>query len=111
MTAIQGTCWLYKPDAYFDVTWRSQPGRGPVFLNLIYDVDTMLHLFGNASSVQATTSNQVRGSAVEDTAAILLRFVNGVLGTLTVSDTTVSPWSWETTSRKNPAYPATSQVC
>lgn len=111
VTTFQGTCWFHKPDAYFDVRWRSQPGGGPVFINLIHDIDTMLYLFGDVSSVQAITSNRIRGSAVEDTAAILLRFASGVLGTMTVSDTTVSPWSWETTSGENPAFPATPQAC
>ena len=111
VTAFQGTCWFYKPDEYFDVTWRSQPGGGPVFINLIHDIDTMLYLLGDVSSVQAITSNRIRGSAVEDTAAILLRFASGVLGTVTVSDTTVSPWSWEMTSGENPVYPATTQTC
>jgi len=48
-------------------------GGGPVFINLIDDIDTMLYLFGDVPSVQAITSNQIRGRAVEDTAAILLR--------------------------------------
>ena len=32
---------------------------------------------------------------VEDTAAAVLTFANGALGTFIVSDTTVSPWNWE----------------
>lgn len=111
VTSFQGTCWFYKPDDYFDVAWRSKPGGGPVFINLIHDIDTMLHLFGAVSTVQAITSNRIRRAEVEDTAAILLRFTSGVLGTLTVSDTTVSPWSWELTSGENPGYPKTAEAC
>jgi predicted dehydrogenase len=40
-----------------------------------------------------------------------LRFANGALGTVTASDSVVSPWSWELTSGENPAYPRQDQSC
>ncbi len=109
--AAQATCWLYKPDEYFDVGWRTQAGAGPVFINLIHDVDLMRHLVGEVQAVQASTRNVLRGHAVEDTAAAILHFANGALGTVSVSDTVVSPWSWELTAAENPAYPVTDQTC
>ena len=111
ITAVQGTTWFYKPDDYFDADWRRQPGAGPVYINLIHDIDLMRHLCGEITSVHAMESDATRGFAVEDTAAILLRFAGGALGTLTVSDTIVAPWSWELTARENPAYPATAEAC
>ena len=111
ITSVQGTTWFYKPDDYFDVSWRTAKGAGPVYLNLIHDIDMLRHLCGEVVQVQAMQSNAVRGHEVEDTAVVLLRFVNGALGTLSVSDCTVSPWSWELTARENPAYPATGQLC
>ena len=42
---------------------------------------------------------------------ILLRFASGVLGTVNVCDSAVAPWSWELTSRENPAYPSTGEDC
>ncbi len=68
-------------------------------------------LCGEVVSVQAQESNALRGNAVEETAVILLRFESGVLGTVTVSDTIVAPWSWELTSGENPAYPHTQEAC
>ncbi len=111
IAAVHGSTWLMKPDDYFDVDWRRQPGAGPVYINLIHDVDLLMHLCGPITRVQAMESNAVRGFAVEDTAVILLRFASGALGTVTLSDTTAAPWSWELTARENPAYPATGQDC
>lgn len=107
----QATCWLYKPDDYFDVAWRTQAGAGPVFINLIHDVDLMRHLVGEVEAVQAADRNAVRGHAVEDTAAAILHFEGGALGTVSVSDTVVAPWSWEMTAAENPAYPRTGESC
>ncbi|WP_085028497.1 Gfo/Idh/MocA family protein [Ensifer aridi] len=108
---VNATFWLFKPDDYFDISWRRERGAGPVFLNLIHDVDNLHYLFGDVAAVQARESNAVRGNAVEETAVILIEFKSGVLGTATVSDSVVAPWSWEMTTGENPAYPRTEQSC
>jgi len=109
--SVHGMFWLMKPDDYFDIGWRREPGAGPVFLNLIHDIDLMRHLVGEIVAVQATESNAVRGNAVEETAVIVLEFANGALGTMNISDTIPAPWSWELTTGENPAYPQTDQAC
>ncbi len=111
ITAIQGTTWFHKPDDYFNVDWRRQKGAGPVYLNLSHDIDLMRHLCGEIVRVHATESNAVRGNEVEETAAMVLIFANGALGTINISDTIVAPWSWELTARENPMYPATTEAC
>jgi len=111
ITAIHGQTWLRKPDDYFDVEWRSLTGAGPVFINLIHDIDVLRYLCGDVASVHAMESNAVRGFEVEDTAVILLRFASGAIGTVNVSDAISAPWSWELTAKENPAYPATSEAC
>ena len=104
--------WMcHKPDDYFDVAWRREAGGGPVLLNAIHDIDCLRMLCGDIESVQAAASSAVRGHPVEDTAAAVLRFESGMLGTLVVSDAAATSWAWETTSRENPFYPAEPGDC
>ena len=111
IASVHGTTWFMKPDDYFETAWRRRSGAGPVYLNLIHDIDLLQHLVGPVSMVQAMESNAIRGNEVEETAVILLRFACGALGTVNVCDSTVAPWSWELTARENPAYPATPEDC
>jgi len=114
VTAVNGLCWFRKPSKdYFEGknVWRREPGGGVVLINLIHVIDDLRNLCGDIFSVQAAESNTARGFAVEDTAAMILRFANGALGTLTISDAAAAPWSWELTSGENKAYPQTDQFC
>lgn len=111
IVAITGQFWLYKPDDYFEANWRAQPGAGPLMINLIHDVDLLRYLCGDIVEVQSMRSNATRGFTVEDTAAVLLRFANGALGTFSLSDTAAAPWSWEMSSAENPIYPHTGGAC
>ncbi|MEE8477105.1 MAG: Gfo/Idh/MocA family oxidoreductase [Gemmatimonadales bacterium] len=109
VTAVANTWLTRKPEDYFDVAWRRQPGGGPVLINAIHEIDGLRMLCGEIESVQASTSNDRRGFPVEDTVAAVIRFESGALGTLIVSDTVSSPWSWEGTSAENPFYPQEAQ--
>jgi predicted dehydrogenase len=111
LVSVHGFFWLMKRDSYFDVAWRREAGAGPILTNLIHDVDLLRYLCGEIEAVQALTSNAVRGHAIEETAVVLLRFANGALGTINVSDSIVAPWSWEHTTGENPVYPRTDQSC
>ena len=96
---------LQKPDSYFETPWRREPGAGFLLTNLIHDLDLLRHLCGEVEQVQAFTRNDVRGYANEDSAAVLLQFANGALGSLTGSDAVAAPWSWELDSGESPVYP------
>lgn len=111
IASVQGSTWFMKPDHYFNVEWRRKKGAGPVYINLIHDIDLLQMFCGPVDEVQAMESNAVRGNEVEDTAVILLRFASGALGTVNICDTAVAPWSWELTARENPMYPATQEDC
>ncbi|GAN79588.1 Gfo/Idh/MocA family protein [Acidocella aminolytica] len=101
LVSVNADVTVCKPDAYFNVPWRTQSGGGPVLINLVHDIDALRYLCGEIESVQAVTSNAARGFEVEDTAAVLLRFTSGALATLTLSDATPSPWCWDQTSGEN----------
>src|SRR6266404_8882278 len=73
-TAVVGLWLLKKPDDYFDVAWRRELGGGPVLINLVHDIDDLRFIFGEIVQVQAVVSNKVGKFAVEDTAALLLKF-------------------------------------
>ncbi|MFC7397780.1 Gfo/Idh/MocA family protein [Chelatococcus sp. GCM10030263] len=88
-----------KPESYFNLGWRrDKASGGPILINLIHEIDLIRYVFGEIDSLQALSSSAVRGFPVEDTAAVLLRFRNGALGTISLSDTAASPFSWDLAS-------------
>lgn len=104
LTTFTGLWQSQKAEAYFDVPWRRQPGAGVMLINLVHDLDLMRYLGGEVATVQALVSRAARGLEVEDTAAMLLQFASGALGTLTGSDACATPWSWEQSSGENPVF-------
>ncbi|MBO9401810.1 Gfo/Idh/MocA family oxidoreductase [Shimia sp. R9_3] len=107
---IQGSCWFYKPDGYFDVApWRKKKGAGPISVNLVHDIDLMRYLAGEIIQVHAYAQPSLRGFDNEDVAAAVMTFQNGAIATISVSDSIVSPWSWELTSGEYPIYPTTQE--
>ena len=75
-----------------------------MLINLIHEIDTLRYICGEITSVYAATSSETRGYEVEDTAAITLKFANGGVGSIFLSDATPSPWSYELTMFENPSY-------
>jgi predicted dehydrogenase len=73
----------------------------------------MRYFCGEVKSVSAIsiTSQSRRGYENEDLASVILNFDNGVVANMTVSDSVVSPWSWETSSNENSEFPNSNQLC
>ncbi len=96
----------HKPADYFKTApWRTEPGGGPVLINLIHEIDFLRFTVGEITAVEAIASNRQRGFVVEDTAAALIEFDNGALGTFFVSDSVVSPWTTEQGVGESPEFP------
>ncbi|MDA8248218.1 MAG: Gfo/Idh/MocA family oxidoreductase [Rhodospirillales bacterium] len=98
LVSVSVLATMLKPDSYFDIGWRREKGGGPVLINLIHEIDLLRFLCGEIDGIQAMSSNAVRGFAVEDTAAVLLRFRSGALASIALSDAAASPWSWDLVS-------------
>lgn len=110
--SIQATCWFYKPDHYFDAApWRKLKGAGPIYVNLIHDVDLLRYFCGEVKTVYANAIRSTRGYDNEDVASAVLTFKNDIIANVSVSDSISSPWSWETTSNEHPVYPNTNNSC
>ncbi|QFI66931.1 oxidoreductase [Sinorhizobium alkalisoli] len=96
----------YKPNDYFEAgPWRTQPGGGPILINLIHEVDFLRFAAGEIKAVNAVSSNRQRGFPVEDTAAALIEFENGAIGTMIASDSAVTPWSVEQGTGESVEFP------
>ncbi|MBB3178657.1 Gfo/Idh/MocA family protein [Variovorax sp. Sphag1AA] len=105
IVAVNALATFLKPDSYFETSWRRQHGGGPVLINLIHDIDLLRFLVGEIESVQAVDSHATRGFEVEDSAAAVLRFSGGAIGTVIVSDCVTAPWCWDFCAGESPAYP------
>jgi predicted dehydrogenase len=111
LVGVSGLWALFKEPAYFEPEWRRKPGAGPVLTNLIHDIDCLRYICGEIRSVQSITSTAVRGHQVEDSAAVILQFSNGALGTFLVSDAALSPWGYEAATGDNPDLYASGENC
>lgn len=106
LVGLSGIWSLRKHDSYYDPPWRRAPGAGPLMTNLSHEIDLLRYLVGELAEVTALTSHSSRGLAIEDSAALALRFENGALGAFLISDAGASPWSFEAASAENPAIAA-----
>lgn len=92
-----------KPDSYFQAgAWRLGADGGPIMINFIHEVDMARCLFGELVEVTALASSHQRQTAVEDTAAMMMRFQSGMIATAILSDAALTPWSFEGASGENP---------
>jgi predicted dehydrogenase len=110
LVGVSGIWSMRKPDSYFEAgPWRAKKGGGVILINLIHEIDFLRYTAGEISSVQALTSNRQRAFEVEDTAALILEFASGALGTFFLSDAAPSPWTMEQGLGEAPEFPFSGQ--
>jgi predicted dehydrogenase len=105
--AVNGIWTIYKPAEYFNppTDWRRLDTAGPVFINMIHEIDILHYLVGPIVRVYAEQTVSQRGFAAEEGAAITLKFANGAVGTFVLADATVSPHNFEGGTGENPLIP------
>lgn len=89
------TLALRKPDSYYDLPWRRSESAGPLLVNLIHEVDLIRYLCGEVDAVQASADRLNRPWDFDDTASTILSLRNGGFGTVFITESSPSPWSWE----------------
>ena len=86
---------LRKPDSYYDLPWRRTASAGPLLVNLIHEIDMIRFMCDEIVAVQASADRLNRTWDFDDTASAVLHLRDGALGTVFISESTPSPWSWE----------------
>lgn len=109
---FMGMATFYKPKSYFEAgLWRSKKGGGPIKINLIHEIGIIRYLISEIESIKFVTSNSYRMTEVEDKASFSIKFTNGAIGSIVISDASASPYSWENTSGENKIYPMYQEGC
>ena len=109
MVSVSGMWTVGKADSYYEPSWRQLRSSGSVLINLIHEIDSLRYICGDIVSVSAKVANGIRNHPKEETAAVLMEFEGGALGTFLLSDATPSPWTWEHAVGENPSFPKHSQ--
>ncbi len=94
---------LYKPRDYFQgaFAWRTQPGGGPIRINLIHEIDNIRYICGEITRLYAEVSNSARQFQVEDTVSISLRIAGGAVANIFLSDTVPGNIGYEANTGEN----------
>ena len=88
---IEADCHWWRSDAYYaEKPWRQAmtQGGGSLVNQGIHSVDLMLFMAGKVDSVAAMTATVGHAIPVEDLTTALLRFANGVHGTIVTTTAT-----------------------
>jgi predicted dehydrogenase len=99
---IAGRVRWYRPPEYYSASrWRGTwtlDGGGAVMNQAIHTVDLVQWLFGPVARVSAAVGTRVHAIEVEDTAAAVIEFTSGAIGTI------------EATTSVYPGYPRRLEV-
>lgn len=85
---VQSNVFWTRPQSYYDMAkWRGTwEFDGGAFMNQAsHYVDALCWLIGNVDSVMAETATMERNIEAEDTGSVILKYRNGVIGTMNVT--------------------------
>ncbi|WP_328292747.1 Gfo/Idh/MocA family oxidoreductase [Kineococcus sp. NBC_00420] len=85
--AVCETLW-YRPESYFDPEWRGNwagEGGGPTLGHGIHQIDLLLHLMGEWTTLNATAARIARPVEFEDVAMATVTFANGARASVVTS--------------------------
>ncbi|KAH7089284.1 quinate utilization oxidoreductase QutH [Paraphoma chrysanthemicola] len=107
LIAINALWTIFKPASYFDppTEWRRLDSAGPIFINLIHEIDLLHYWYGPITRVYAEQAPSQRDFDAEEGCAITLRFASGMVGTFLLADAVVSPHNFEAGTGENPLIP------
>ncbi len=100
-----------KNKEYYQEIWRTKEGGGILNINAIHDIDDMRFIVGDISQVYAEISNRIRDFDVEDTASIVLKFKEGGMANIILSDCTPSPFFYEASCYEDKGFSPTLKDC
>jgi len=112
ISSVQMTSWFPRPSSYFDdIHWEGLQGHGPLLYELVDDFDALTCLFGDVEDVIGLGHKHTSLQDFVDTAALVVRFTSGVVGTLNLSDRVVAPYNWSLTAGDDEAFSKTGEAC
>lgn len=85
--AVCETLW-YRPESYFDPEWRGNwagEGGGPTLGHGIHQIDLLLHLMGEWTTLDARAARIARPVEFEDVSMATVTFANGALASVVTS--------------------------
>ena len=109
VVAVNGQWTVRKAEDYYESSWRKKWKAGPILTNLIHELDSLRYICGDVHSICAEISNEICKWEKEDAAAVILRFMNGAIGTFIISDQATSPWAWELATGETAFFPYSGQ--
>lgn len=87
--SIQVSCFWNRNPAYYKDSWRGTAAMdgGSLYTQFSHFIDLLYWFFGEVEEVHSITQNAAHGGIIEfeDSGVALIRFSNGILGTLNYS--------------------------